>query len=260
MRFFSTAAAVLSFPLLASADLPEYQAQFQNYLDKFMGYVPIPSKSDPVGAAEAKVGEMKMDVLTLTNWKETLYAPVTDGSTTPEEVWVLITGGNKTCFGHCDKIETAFNQSAAKFAVLPGGPHTALLNCENEPVLCNAWSAPTGALWIFEMLPEPAEINIWSKRLNFTTTTSDDIVQLQQDGFKEKAKLHDGMFHPFNGSLAKNGLSIPVGYVLWGFNLIPSWLFMIVVSMLSRTMMSNRMGAQGGRPGAAGAAPAGRAQ
>jgi hypothetical protein len=112
-----------------------------------------------------------------------------------------------------------------------------VLNCEEQPVLCNAWSAPTSSLWVFEMLPAPAPIEIWAKRLNYTTTTSEDIVTLQKEGVKDKAKLHDGMFHPFNGWFAQNGLSIPVGYVLYVFNLIPSWAFMIGVSMLSRSMM-----------------------
>ncbi|KAI1843083.1 hypothetical protein JX265_005136 [Neoarthrinium moseri] len=247
---FSAASALLGLPLLASAqDVPEYQAQFQNYLDKFMSYVPNPSKSDPIGAAQAKAGSLKMDILTLNNWRDVLYSHVTPQTETPEETWVLITGGNKTCFGHCEKVETAFNQTAAKFALTPGAPHTALLNCENEPVLCNSWSAPTGALWIFEMLPPPAEINLYAKRFNLTTVTSDDFAQLQKEGHKTNAKLHDGIFHPINGWFAQNGVQTPVGYVLWFFNLVPSWLFMVVVSMVSRTMMGNRMGQQGARAG-----------
>jgi len=139
--------------------------------------------------------------------------------------------------GHCDKVEAAFNETAAKFAAEENAPHMALLNCDDQPVLCNAWSAPAGALWIFEMLPEPADINIWTKRLNLTTTTSDDLVQLHKNGYKNEASLRDGLFHPFNGAIAKNGLSTPVGYLLWAFTLIPSWAFMIFVSFFSRRMM-----------------------
>jgi hypothetical protein len=113
----------------------------------------------------------------------------------------------------------------------------ALVNCDDQPVLCNAWSAPVGALWIFEMLPEPSNINIWTKKLNLTTTTSDDLVQLHKNGYKTEANLHDGLFHPFNGPIAQNGLSTPVGYVLWAFSLLPSWAFMIFVSLFSRRMM-----------------------
>ncbi|KAI1076417.1 hypothetical protein F5B20DRAFT_572857 [Whalleya microplaca] len=260
---FATASALLSLPLLAVAEEPQYQAQFQNYLgqaqsllDTITSKIPHPHRHDPVAAAEAKAGELNIDILTLGNWKDTLYGPVKPESTTPEEWWVLITGGNKTCFGHCGKIEAAFNETAGKFAVTPGSPHTALLNCENQPVLCNAWSAPVGAIWLFEVLPAPAPVDIWTKRLNLTTTTADDILELQKEGFKSKAKLHDGFFHPFNGPLAKNGLSTPVGYILWAFNILPSWAFMILVSILSRTMMSNRMNQTnaGPRPAATGQA------
>lgn len=87
------------------------------------------------------------------------------------------------------------------------------------------------------MLPQPAPINVWAQRLNHTTATSDDIVKLQKGAYKETAKLHDGLFHPFNGFFAQNGLSMVVGYILWGFNAVPSWLFMVGVSMLSRTFM-----------------------
>ncbi|KAI0098580.1 hypothetical protein F4776DRAFT_669297 [Hypoxylon sp. NC0597] len=261
---FSTASAILSLPLLAVADVPEYQAQFENYLGQaqsFLGKItdkiPHPNRHDPAAAAEAKAGPSNLDILTLNNWKDTLYGPVKPGSTTPEEWWVLITGGNKTCFGHCGRIEAAFNETAEKWAATPDAPHTALLNCENQPVLCNAWSAPVGAIWIFEILPEPAPVDIWTKRFNMTTVTSDDIVALREEGFKSSAKLHDGFFHPFNGPLAKNGLATPVGWILWAFNLLPSWAFMILVSIFSRTMMTNRLNQQmdgNRRPPAAGQA------
>lgn len=91
-----------ALPLLAAAQeapFEQYKAQFQNFLGNFGSYIPNPNKHDPVGAAEAKIGEMKMNILTLDNWKDTLYSPVKAESTTPEEWWVLITGRNKTCFG-----------------------------------------------------------------------------------------------------------------------------------------------------------------
>lgn len=103
---FNSASSLLALPLLAAADTPDYQAQFQQYLGQAQGYfetfaskIPSPSKFDPIAAAAAKAGANKVDILGLHNWKETLYGPVTPGSTTPEEWWVLITGGNKTCFG-----------------------------------------------------------------------------------------------------------------------------------------------------------------
>ncbi|KAK7948707.1 uncharacterized protein PG986_009593 [Apiospora aurea] len=237
MRFSVTSAALLALPALASAEVPEYQAQFQHYLGKMQSYIPSHSKTDPVHAAEAKLGSMKMDVLTLNNWRETLYADVKPGSTTPEEYWVFVTGGNKTCFGHCEKVEQAFNETAGAFALLPNPPHTGYLNCEQEPVLCNAWSVPTGTVWVFEMLPEPAPIDIWVKRFNLTTTTSEDIIARHAEGYKKTFQLHEGTFHPFNGWWAQNHLSLPVGYVLWFFNVVPSWLLMLTLSFVSRSMM-----------------------
>lgn len=139
--------------------------------------------------------------------------------------------------GHCDKVETAFNETAAKFALKPDSPHMGLLNCDDQPILCNAWSTGTANLYIFEMLPPPAPIDIYKKRLNVTTTTSDDLVALQASGSKEKFTLLDSWFHPFNGQLAELGLAVPFGYTMWFFSIIPNWLFMLLVSFGSRTMM-----------------------
>lgn len=140
--------------------------------------------------------------------------------------------------GHCAKVEAAFNETAAKFALLPSAPHVAMLNCENQPVLCNSWSAVAGALWIIDMLPAPAVIDIHSKRLNWTTTTSDTFMELYKSGSREDFKVKDGVFHPFDGFFAQNGLSTPVGYFLWIFTVIPSWAFMVIFTFLSRTTMS----------------------
>jgi hypothetical protein len=99
--------AVLALPLLAAAQGPleqfeQYKAQFQNFLSNFGAKAPTeaPSaKTHPVQAAEAAIGATQVEVLTLSHWKDTLYGPVKADSTTPTEWWVLITGGNKTCFG-----------------------------------------------------------------------------------------------------------------------------------------------------------------
>lgn len=111
----------------------------------------------------------------------------------------------------------------------------ALLNCEDQPILCNVWSAGVGWLWNFEMLPPPAEINIYKKRLNLTTVTSDELVSLQ--GKKDQFKVEDSIWHPFNGKLAELGVSVPFAYFLWIFNLLPSWAFMLIISFFSRSMM-----------------------
>jgi len=238
MRFFS--AIVAALPALAAAqDFQQYQAQFQDFLGQMAGYIPNPGRHNPVAALEAKVGAMKLHILTLDNWKETLYEPVQAGATKPEEWWVLTTGGNKTCFGRCDQIEQAFNETAGRFALLPKAPHMGLLNCEDQPILCNSWSAGAGTVWIFDMLPPPAAIDIYKKRFNLTTVTSDDIFALKDN--REGATLLDSWFHPFNGKAVELGLAIPFGYVTWVFNVVPSWAMMLLVSFASRSMMSRRM-------------------
>lgn len=88
------------------------------------------------------------------------------------------------------------------------------------------------------MLPEPAPIDIYIKRLNLTTTTPDTIVDLfQKRADKSEFKKKDGYFHPFNGELAQYGVAVPVAYLLWGLGVVPSWAMMLGISFFSRTVM-----------------------
>ncbi|UZP42014.1 hypothetical protein NXS19_009830 [Fusarium pseudograminearum] len=122
---FSSSTVLAALPALAAAqDSPvdQYKAQFQNVIGQFASYIPNPAYHDPVAAAEAKAGSMRLNVLTLDNWKETLYEPVSADATTPEEWWLLVSGGNKTCYGRCGTVEQAFNETAAKFALLDKTP------------------------------------------------------------------------------------------------------------------------------------------
>lgn len=147
-------------------------------------------------------------------------------------------GTNFYCLGHCGRVEAAFNQSAAKIALLPDAPHIGYINCDNQPILCNAWSAGAGSIWLFELLPEPAPVDIWMKRMNLSTTNPDDYLELyktRED--KSQFKKKEGYFHPFDGELAKYGVAVPVAYILWGLSVVPSWAMMLGVSFLSRTMM-----------------------
>ncbi|KAG6008525.1 hypothetical protein E4U21_004365 [Claviceps maximensis] len=267
MRFSNSLLAAALSPLLASAQddpLGQYKAQFQTFMGRMGSYIPNPGTYDAVAALEAKLGSMKLSTLTLENWKETLYEPVPADSSVATEWWVLISGRNKTCFGHCGKIEKAFNETAAKFAVTPGSPLMGMLNCDDQPILCNAWSAGAGSIWSFNMLPPPAPVEIYKKRLNMTTTTSEELVQLNSAESKHKAGfvLLDSWFHPFDGKITELGLSVPYGYTMWALGLVPNWLFMLIVSFASRSMMSNRMQPpRGGPPGVSvGAAGQRRAQ
>jgi len=131
-----------------------------------------------------------------------------------------------------------------------------LLNCDAEAVLCASWSASPGSLWVIEMLPPPADINIYRKRLNLTTVDAKTFTDLQALNSRESLQLVDTVFHPFNGWFAKNNLSLPLGYLIWGFNLVPNWLFMIVISFVSRTLMNRRMDNHMNRGTGQAAAPA----
>lgn len=248
---FSSSALVAALPALAAAQdspIDQYKAQFQDFIGQMGSYIPNPGTYDPVAALEAKTGAMKLSTLTLENWQQTLYEPVGPETTTPEEWWVLVSGRNKTCYGRCDKVETAFKETAAKFALLEQAPHMGYLNCDDQPILCNAWSTGTSNLYVFEMLPSPAPIDIYKKRLNMTTTTSEDLVKLYETGTKDEFTLLEaGWFHPFQGKAVELGIAVPFGYVMWAFGLVPNWLFMLVVSFVSRTMMSNRMQGQANR-------------
>jgi len=139
--------------------------------------------------------------------------------------------------GHCGKAEAVFNETADRFAVIPGTPHMGYVNCEQESVLCHAINCWPGSLWVFEMLPPPAAINIYGKRLNLSSIAVPELLELQASGSKESFSLIDGWWHPFDGAVAEYGLLIPAGYVSWVFSYIPNWLFMFVISMVSRMLM-----------------------
>lgn len=269
MRFSTT--AILALPLLAAAaesPFEQYKAKFQNFLSSFGAPVPAGTadKAEPVAAApksKTKVGPKKIENLTLGNWKDTVYAPVKPDASSPEEWYILVTGGNKSCYGHCGKLDTAFTESAVKLATQAKSPHLARLDCEEEQVLCNSWSASAGSIWVFEMLPAPAPIDVYWKPLNLSTVTTQTILDLQAKPVKENFRLIDSYFHPFDGVLAEYRVAVPIGYVLWAFNVIPSWAMMLLVSFLSRSVINRQVDPTGGRPrapGAAGAAPAGDAR
>lgn len=113
-------------------------------------------------------------------------------------------------------------------------------------MLCNSWSAGTGVLWLFEVLPAPAPVGIYTKRVNTTTVTAQALVDAYAVDFHQSANKTEagwrwydqtGYFHPIEGKLAKMGVSVPLGYVFWALNAVPSWAMMLVVSFVSRWMM-----------------------
>ena len=242
MRFSSV--VLLALPILAAATqqespLDQLKTQAQYYFDKISSYIPNPSKPHTVdiNAAAAKVGGKALNVLTLDTWEDTIRSSVKPVSSSPEEWWVLVTGGNKTCFGRCENVEKAYNETAILFAANPTAPHLAYLDCENQPVLCNSWSAGAPALWIMNVAAKPAPVDIRILSLNTTTTNVKTFTDLHSTRSWKEESLYEGYFHPFDGQLAQFGLAVPLGYVFWVFNVVPSWIFMIAISFLSRSFM-----------------------
>lgn len=64
--------------------------------------------------------------------------------------------------------------------------------------------------------------------------TAADIVKIYAKKTYEERPVYKGALHPFDSWAAKAGLNIPLGYVLYAAANIPSWAFIIVISMGSR--------------------------
>ncbi|KAI5306805.1 hypothetical protein KEM55_008498 [Ascosphaera atra] len=78
-------------------------------------------------------------------------------------------------------------------------------------------------------------------RMNTTTVNPETIYEIHSKRTWEEKEPYESFMHPFDSSLARNGLLQPFGYILFGFSKIPSWLMMVVISMTSRTIMGRRM-------------------
>lgn len=246
-----TSPLLLALPALATA-----QQQFP-FLDQVKGWFAqasntissaIPSAPsavkvpNPIAAGAKAVAGAKVERVTVNNYSNLLKPGAATASPGIEEWMIFVTGGNKTCFGKCLHAETAWNESTALMSASRSPPNLGMLDCESEPVLCNAWAVGPPTVLHF-LLPQPLAdqstpaTTCRSIGLNRTTVTAPEIAAIHlQEKYKEK-EPYEGFFHPFDGPLAKYGLSIPVGYAIWGFSLIPSWAFMILVSFASRSMM-----------------------
>ncbi|EGS23101.1 uncharacterized protein CTHT_0015900 [Thermochaetoides thermophila DSM 1495] len=264
----------------------QYMAKFQSFLSNIVGAQnPLggadgdsSSSSSSSSAKAAGAGKKKVmaepkpiATLTLEGWRDALYAPVKENATVAEEWLVLVSGGNKTCYGRCTALDTAFNVSALDLANLPSPSvrhlHLGRLDCDAQPILCNVWSANPGSLWSLSLLPAPAPVEIHTRSFNLSlaapTPTAQDIVTAYlaraDPEVDEKAEIptrrrwhrfeNEGWLHPFDGKLAKLGLSVPVAYFFYGLNAVPTWVLMLVVSFVSRTLINRRL-APSTQPGA----------
>lgn len=121
------------------------------------------------------------------------------------------------------------------------------VNCDIETVLCSAWAAASPSLWHI-LLPAhgSAATNtpIHIIDLNTTTTVVKDITSVPSAPVGQSRYLevpeYDGVLHPMDGLLAKLGLQIPMGYLIWFMASTPTWAMMIGISFISRNIMGRR--------------------
>lgn len=251
-------AALLALPALASA-------QQQNPLmDQVMGWyakatqaiqgvqssassaVPkapaMPNIGNPVNAAAAQVAALSVSRMTVENHQQLLKTGAATASPGIEELMLFITGGNKTCFGLCNHAEIEWNKSVPLIAASRNAPKLAVLSCETDPVLCNAWAAGPPSIFYF-LLPQPLPdqstpaTTVHEITLNRTSVTSAEIVALANEGKYKETAPYEGWFHPFDGNLAKFGVALPFGYAVYYFSLIPSWMMMVGISFFTRNFM-----------------------
>jgi len=232
----------------------------KGWFDKAKTFVSSAASPAPVERIAEVIADSRVNQLNRSNWQSVL-APTSK----PQDWMIFITGSNKTCFGRCERAEKAFNESVLSFATDRTSPNLGYVNCERDPILCSIWGAGAPTIWHLHrpaavagepLGPSPLRVAY----LNWTTVTPEEVYKIHADKIYLNKEPYDGVLHPFDGWLAQYGLNVPLGYVMWGFGAIPSWLFMIVISFMSRRIMGRRLqnpAATAGREGSAGApAPA----
>ncbi|EHL01102.1 hypothetical protein M7I_2963 [Glarea lozoyensis 74030] len=179
-----TKPSILALSLLTSASaaqespLEQAKVQAQFWFDKLSSYIPSPNKPHTPAAAAAKAGGKTLNVLTLSDWEQTIRSSVTPQTATPVE-----------------------------------------------------------CLWIMDVPAPGKPVDIRIKALNSTTTTVKTFTDLYASKDWKSKPVYEGYFHPFDGVLAQSGLAVPLGYIFWVFAVVPSWMFMLGISFLSRTIM-----------------------
>lgn len=250
-----TAPALLALPALASAQQFPIIDQVKDWFNAATSSVSsaapsaeavssaIPDIPNPVASGAAKIAELNVTPLTLENWRSILVPGAATASPGLEEWMIFVTGGNKSCHGLCGRAERAWNESLALIeAGSSSPPNLGLIDCEAESVLCHSWAiGPPTCLHM--LLPQPLPdqttppTTVRAISLNRTSITAPEIASIHLEEKYQDKPAYEGFWHPFDGPLAKAGLLDPAGYVLWGFGKIPSWAFMITISMVSRQIM-----------------------
>ena len=239
----------LALPALATAQQSQKPlgAQFQSWFDKARSYIPngvpaVPSAvKDPVGASAAKIAAKTVKHLSITNFEEWL-TPDPSAAKSPQEYMILVSGGNKTCAGQCVQLEKEWNETVSLLAADPTAPSMGYINCDTEGPLCNTWQAQPPTIWHIQRPIAKADQStpastVYINYLNVTATSAGDMVALHTGKKFEDGVLYEGYFQPFDGVLAQYGINKAAGYVIYYVGLVPSWTFMLMVTMISRTFM-----------------------
>lgn len=99
--------------LLPALALAQEQApladRVQGWFNKAKEYLPTAAPAAPIEKMAEKVTEKRVTQLNLGNWQSIL----TPGDK-QQDWFVFVTGGNKTCFGRCERADKAFTVSVAQ--------------------------------------------------------------------------------------------------------------------------------------------------
>ena len=262
MRFTPTALLAFSTLALAEEQAPLFD-KLKGYFNKATAAVAsnVPSAlPHPIDAGAAKVASSVVQQLHLSNWQDVLTPDASAKGQGAEEWMVYFTGGNKTCFGACDNADKAFNVrqtkkvirqalltetfqlASAMLTASSNTPKLAMADCETEGVLCDLLAVNPPSIYHM-LLPQPLAdqskpaTTVRYISLNHTEVTSKQIAEIHTKETYKEVTPYEGFFHPFDSIIAKTGLNVPLGYVIYGFSKMPSWLPMILVSFVSRTIM-----------------------
>ncbi|KAI9665698.1 MAG: hypothetical protein M1821_003632 [Bathelium mastoideum] len=238
--------------LVVAQDQVPLVDQVKGWFGKAQSYVQSavpPAVTNPIDTAASKVAATSVSPVTLDNWRDVLKPSTSAKGTEPQEWMVYVTGANKTCYGLCGRADAAWNESTALLGSTPNAPQLGLLNCEESPVLCNAWAiGPPMIIHAFLPRPLPDQstpaTTVRFIGLNRTAVAASDIWEMASSGkgtYRE-TDPYEGYFHPFDSFLAHQGLNIYLGTFIYYVAMVPSWAFMIAISFFSRSFMSRRMG------------------
>lgn len=128
--------------------------------------------------------------------------------------------------------------------------HLGMIDCEKEQVLCSSLSvgAPSIMHFLFPILPyenaspQPASEYRYMD-FNRSTVTSSNLVAMAINAPNSEIyqiPVYEGSLHPVDGWMARFGVQQYFGYLIWGMGTTPSWLIMIVLSFVSRQMMTKK--------------------